>query len=86
MQGFSPQGVPDDAVTARDSAMLFPWEPCAPGQPASATHQCWEDLRPSGQARACREVPKPKEQSNLILTLTTLKNPNLTHTSPSPSP
>ena len=64
VQGFSPQGVPDDAITARDSAMRFPWQSCAAGQPASATHQCWEDLRPSGQARACREVPQPEEQSN----------------------
>ena len=65
VQGFSAQAVPTDAITARDAALQFPWQPCARGHPASATHLCWEDLRPAGQARTCREVAK--EQSCLAM-------------------
>jgi len=74
VQGFTPPdprggpdpGLPDDLITARDSAIHFPWLPCAPGQPASSTHQCWEDLRPAGQARACREVPKDQSCQAMV--------------------
>ena len=48
----------------QDSAMLFPWEPCEPGQHASSSHQCWDDFRPrsplssaAGGAAECRPVP-----------------------------
>jgi len=60
---FSSSAVPK-AEHDQDSAMLFPWEPCEPGQRASPSHQCWDDLRPrspqslaAGDAPACRPVP-----------------------------
>ena len=41
--------------------MKFPWHACNPGQPASAGHQCWEDLRQAGQVSQCQ--PKLEDQS-----------------------
>ena len=61
---FSSSTVPK-ADHDQDSAMRFPWEPCAPGESASPSHQCWDDLRPrspqsaaAGGTSECRPVPE----------------------------
>ena len=61
---FSSSTVPK-ADHDQDSAMRFPWEPCAPGERASPSHQCWDDLRPrspqsaaAGGTSECRPVPE----------------------------
>ena len=79
VQGFSAQAVPTDAITARDAALQFPWQPCARGHPASATHLCWEDLRPPGQARTCREV---LTERYLTLALSLTPHPHLPYPHP----
>ena len=69
LQEFTEQEVPE-VVRSQDSAMRFPWKACELNQPASANHQCWQDLRPrqyvAGDSSVCR--PVPKEQSCSAMT------------------
>ena len=83
---FSSSTVPK-ADHDQDSAMRFPWEPCAPGESASPSHQCWDDLRPrspqsaaAGGTSECRPVP----EEAACLMMDSYTGAHLTSAQPSP--